>query len=127
MRNLKAYAAHVLNTLFGMYQQKFSDDWDKDLNFLLDEGTFVEGGPHTIKIAHNGKVYGIWVSNRWYSYGHIYTVSDEGDVFKQESISRQAQRRARIRTMIRLHEYNMENNMENNIASANKQFRVKHD
>ncbi|EKA4755327.1 hypothetical protein OLJ17_004796, partial [Salmonella enterica] len=44
---LKDYLCHIANTLTGMYQLPFSQEWDARLNELLDEGVLLFVGEYT--------------------------------------------------------------------------------
>lgn len=70
-----------------LFQKQYSKGWDEKLNELLDEYEIEPDGGHAVKI---GDVV-VWISNRWYSYGHAYR-------------SRIPERRPSIRTMIRLND-----------------------
>ena len=76
------YIAHALNTLFGMYQKKHNEEWDKKLNQLMEEewetaelGIHTDDVPsinpdfHTIAF---GKV-DVWVSSKWFCHGYRYS------------------------------------------------------
>ncbi|ENJ4887579.1 hypothetical protein AB1L39_002988 [Escherichia coli] len=94
------YLCHAVNTLFGFYQQPFLKEWDDMLNDILDKGLIMEVDELTIKFNYEGEIYLIWVGNRWYSYGHIYSI---GGKF----IKRNQEFRPRFRTMRRLHDLHM--------------------
>ncbi|CAI6187784.1 hypothetical protein I6N29_00390 [Escherichia coli] len=89
------YLCHAVNTLFGFYQQPFLKEWDEMLNDIIDKGLIVEIDDLTIKFNYEGKEYVIWVGNRWYAYGHIYSIGDK-------YIKRDQEFRPRFRTMRRL-------------------------
>lgn len=89
------YLCHAANTLFGMYQQPFLKEWDEMLNDIIDKGVIVGIDDLTIKFIYEGKEYEIWVGNRWYSYGHIYSIGGK-------YIKRDQEFRPRFRTMRRL-------------------------
>ena len=94
------YLCHAANTLFGFYQQPFLKEWDEMLNDIIDKGLIVEVGELTIKFNYEGKEYEIWVGNRWYSYGHIYSIGGK-------YIKRSQEFRPRFRTMRRLRDLHM--------------------
>ena len=81
------YFEWVYSTLCGMlHDEPYCKEWDSALSALLDKyGDDAVFSKHTAKIGGHE----IWVSNRFYSYGHIYRCEIE-------------QRRPSIRTMIRL-------------------------
>ncbi len=54
----------------------------------------------TIRFNYEGEEYLIWVDNRWYSYGHIYSIGGKFIKNSQEF-------RPRFRTMRRLHNLHM--------------------
>ncbi|MBV4829263.1 hypothetical protein I2941_03585 [Escherichia coli] len=89
------YLCHAVNTIFGFYQQPFLKEWDDMLNDILDKGLIMEVDELTIKFNYEGEIYLIWVGNRWYSYGHIYSIGDK-------YIKRSQEFRPRFRTMRRL-------------------------
>lgn len=66
------------------------------LNDILDKGLIMEVDELTIKINYEGEEYLIWVGNRWYAYGHIYSIGGK-------YIKRNQEFRPRFRTMRRLH------------------------
>ncbi|MCX8457452.1 hypothetical protein OTG61_02990 [Escherichia coli] len=94
------YLCHAANTIFGMYQQPFLKEWDDMLNDILDKGLIMDVDELTIKFNYEGEIYLIWVGNRWYSYGHIYSIGDK-------YIKRSHEFRPRFRTMRRLHDLHM--------------------
>lgn len=49
-----------------------------------------------IKFNYEGVDYLIWVGNRWYAYGYVYSIGDK-------YIKRDQEFRPRFRTMRRLH------------------------
>lgn len=94
------YLCHAFNTVFGFYQQPFLKEWDDMLNDILDRGLIMEVDELTIKFNYEGEIYLIWVGNRWYSYGHIYSIGDK-------YIKRSQEFRPRFRTMRRLQDLHM--------------------
>lgn len=60
----------------------------------------MEVGELSIKFNYEGEEYEIWVGNRWYSYGHIYSIGDKRIKLAHEF-------RPRFRTMRRLHDLHM--------------------
>ena len=90
---------HLFRTLFGGYQYPFSKQWDICLNNLLDTGTVVELRDHILDLKNDkGDVYSIWVSNKFYSYGHLYRKNGE-------SVSYHAMRRPSYKVQIKLSDY----------------------
>lgn len=75
LKKLKAivrdYSSHALNTIFEIYQEKYSEEWDATLNGLLDyaEVHGHDGFTGTVLTISGVK---IWTENRWYGFGHIY-------------------------------------------------------
>lgn len=68
MKTFKLYVEWAFSTLFGsLYQYSYCPIWDKKLNELIDAGDAKMG--HHVLIFDNIEV---WVSNRFYAYGHIY-------------------------------------------------------
>lgn len=85
MKTFKLYVGWAIGTFFGaLHQYPYCDIWDKKLNELIDAGN-AKMGYHTL-IFNNIEV---WVSNRFYSYGHIYRAGIKAH-------------RPSIKTMIRL-------------------------
>ena len=94
------YLCHAANTVFGMYQQPFLKEWDEMLNDIIDNGIIVDVDELTITFNYEGKEYEVWVGNRWYSYGHIYSIGGK-------QIKRSQEFRPRFRTMRRLRDLHM--------------------
>lgn len=94
---LKDYLQHIGNTMFSMYQEPFSHDWDICLTRLMDEGEVITATQHLLVFSLHGKSYGVWTCNRWYSYGHLYEVN-------AQYAPREFQFRPRFRTMRRLNQ-----------------------
>ena len=72
---IKNLLCHFANTLFGMYQRPYSEEWDKHLNEIMDGHKSVEAGRHTITFEYQNNIIEIWTSNRWYAFGHIHYVN----------------------------------------------------
>lgn len=70
------------------------------LNDIIDKGLIVEVSELTITFNYEDKEYEIWVGNRWYSYGHIYSIGGK-------YIKRSQEFRPRFRTMRRLRDLHM--------------------
>lgn len=86
---------HIANTIFGMYQRPFSRDWDSRLDDAITHGEVIRAGEHTLEIIHGDNLLSVWVSNRWYSFGHLWYANGKpvnGDI----------QFRLRFKTMRRL-------------------------
>lgn len=83
---------HVWLICFGglLFQQPYSEGWDKKLNQMMDENKTVEYGYLTVCIDG----IEVWVSNRWYSYAHPH-----GSKNKLPAV------RPSIKTMIRFSKY----------------------
>lgn len=86
------YLRHIGNTLFSMYQEPFNADWDAQLIKLMDEGKVISASRHCVTFSLHGQGYDVWVSNRWYSYGHLYEVNGQ-------CVPKRLQYRPRFRTM----------------------------
>ena len=43
---------HVFNTVLGLYGRKYSKEWDRILNNIIDEGVINEIGTCTLKIKY---------------------------------------------------------------------------
>ncbi|EOF6267714.1 hypothetical protein ACK1GW_004997, partial [Salmonella enterica] len=74
---LKNYLCHIANTLTGMYQLPFSQEWDARLNKLLDEGVLLSVGEYTATFSAGENTVEVWIANRWYSFGHLYCLDGE--------------------------------------------------
>ncbi|MGX5220265.1 hypothetical protein ACVTMO_16735 [Pseudomonas segetis] len=63
----------AVSTFFGLlHQKKYCREWDESLGVLLEKHwDTAQVGEHTAKI---GSVE-VWVSNKFYSFGHIYRTS----------------------------------------------------
>ncbi|ECI0119917.1 hypothetical protein XS87_04465 [Salmonella enterica subsp. enterica] len=93
---LKDYLCHIANTLTGMYQLPFSQEWDARLNKLLDEGVLLSVGEYTATFSADENTVEVWIANRWYSFGELYRLDGE-------YVSPSCQHRPRFRTMRRLY------------------------
>lgn len=71
-----------------LFQESYSEGWDKKLNELMDQDVEVRTSYHTVILDG----IEIWTSNRWYSYAHAY-----GKKFPKA--------RPSIKTMIRFSKY----------------------
>lgn len=93
---LMDYLCHIGNTLICAYQMPFSQEWDDQLNKLLDEGIllFVDRCTATFSIGEH--TVEIWIANRWYSFGGMYRLDERCK-------PRFTGYRPRFRTMRRLH------------------------
>ena len=84
--------AHIGNTVFFMYQHKYSKDWDVKLNHLIEQfGESAKAGKHVIELGE----WEVWIANKWYAYGNAYRKAGE-------SVDKTAQFRPSIFTMMRL-------------------------
>lgn len=90
---------HLLQLIFGMYNYPLSKQWDTRLDTLLETGTLVELRDHVIELKNDkGDVYSVWVSNKFYAYGHLYRKNGE-------YVSEQARRRPSYKTQVKLSNY----------------------
>lgn len=89
------YLCHIWNTLFGFYQEPFSELWDGLLNDIMDKGQVEKVNEYTVTFSYRGNLYTIWCGNKWYSYGHLY-------VYNGIYTRKQNQFRPRFRTMLKL-------------------------
>lgn len=80
-----------------MYQEPFNADWDAQLIKLMDEGKVISANRYRVTFSLHGQSYSVWVSNRWYSYGHLDEVNDQ-------CVPKCLQYRPRFRTMRRLNQ-----------------------
>ena len=62
------YIGHILNTVFGMYQEPFDKEWDSMLTMLLVFGTVVELDDYTVTFKYDDNHYNVWIGNKYYSY-----------------------------------------------------------
>lgn len=89
------YIKHLANLFFGMYQRKFSHEWDLKLVEILEFGSVLEAGEYTLTIQFQGDAIEIWCSNRWYAFGHAYRVNGS-------YVQRPCEFRPSIKTMVKL-------------------------
>lgn len=95
------YLCHAANTVFGWYHLPFSEEWDEMLDDMISRWSMIEVTDLTIKfIDYKGKTYEVWVGNRWYAYGNLYTINGRHIKWRQAF-------RPRFRTMRRLHNLHM--------------------
>ena len=94
---LAVYLAHIGNSIFGMYQQPYSAEWDSLLNSILDEGRIKEVRSYTITFDYQGNDIEVWCANKWYSFGHVHCVNGQ-------IVGRGREFRPGIKTMVRLWE-----------------------
>ena len=66
------YIGHILNTLFGMYQEPFDKEWDSMLTMLIVFGTVVALDDYTITFKYGDDHYNVWIGNKYYSYAWLY-------------------------------------------------------
>ncbi|EAA5549108.1 hypothetical protein LGA02_003862 [Salmonella enterica] len=93
---LMDYLCHIGNTLFCAYQLPFSQEWDDQLNKLLNEGVLLFANKHTATFSIGEHTVEIWIANRWYSFGEVHRLDGE---YPPSSLNC----RPRFRTMRRLH------------------------
>lgn len=93
--SLSVYLAHIGNSIFGMYQQPYSAEWDSLLNSILDEGRIKEVRSCAMTFEYQGNDIEVWCMNKWYSFGHVYSVNGQ-------SVGRGREFRPSIKTMVRL-------------------------
>lgn len=58
----------IFRPTYWVRNYRCSEEWDKELNSMLDKPVFEYTGSHTIKL--NGKM--VWISNYPYAYGSPY-------------------------------------------------------
>ncbi len=87
---------HCANTIFGMYQSPFCKMWDEALNKIMNECEVSEFDEHTITFGTKRGQICVWCSNKWYAFGHVYSVNDK-------HVGSENDRRPRFSTMQRLH------------------------
>lgn len=79
IKTMMMYLLFGIRLVFNHFNRKYSEKWDKDLNFLLDNGKLVSVQPHHVTFKL-GKVYHtVWTSQDhrwdWFSYGQHYSVT----------------------------------------------------
>ena len=101
------YIGHALRTVFQLYQSPYSKEWDTLLNELLDA---LEKGKasgemhhHCLRFSFEKEAYDVWVANRWYAYGNLYT-EQKANVRLSVDIPDECQYRPKFSTMIRLND-----------------------
>lgn len=93
---LSTIVCHIGNTMFGMYQRKFSSAWDFQLSNLIDNAEIINADEHTITFKSGEDEISVWCENRCYAFGHIWMVNNL-------LAPKEKQFRPRIRTMERLY------------------------
>lgn len=88
---------HIVNTLVGMYQEPFSQEWDDELNSIMSNGVVENTTRLTVDFRYENDIITVWTGNRWYSFGHLHRVN--GNFVEDEF-----RFRPRFKTMVRLHE-----------------------
>lgn len=113
MAKLMMYLFFGIRRVFNHFNRAYGEKWDKDLNFLLDNGKVVSVQKHHVTFKL-GKVYHtIWTSQDhrqdWFSYGQHYSVTkgytgpDEEAYYQCDGYVRsEDQRRPSFKTMLRL-------------------------
>jgi len=86
---------HVGNTIFGMYQHPFCQLWDDSLNKIINECEVVELSEYTMTFGTTSGQICVWCANRWYAFGHVYSVNDK-------CVGSENERRPRFSTMQKL-------------------------
>lgn len=101
---IREWFGHFCRSVFRMYLYPYSGAWDSELNRMLDKGTVVEAGTHTLTLHYEGMYYVVWTSNRWYAFGHLYQTGTQSDYerYRCAEVPRTDWRRPRFRTMQRL-------------------------
>lgn len=89
------YLGHVDRTIFGFYQRPFCSQWDEVLKELIEKGEVISLGSYTMSFLLRDKKYEVWVENRWYCYGSLYTLDGR-------NIGNSSERRPRFSTMKKL-------------------------
>lgn len=100
--NIKMLINHCLIglTFNYLYEYKFDKDWDRKLRRMLEggitlTGNLVFGEYVTAKATLNGTEYVIWIGNRQYAYGHVWSISNK-------HLDRKLRYRPSIWTMMKL-------------------------
>lgn len=101
MKIIFKYLCHFVNTVLGMYQRNYSEDWDKELNNLLDSfeeaklNLYVtDSSFYTIELSKEGVVTPVWVANKYYCYSHKY--------IEDNYLNKENEFRPKFKTMLRL-------------------------
>lgn len=68
--------SHALHYVFSFYEYPYSKDWDETLNKLMTKGEITELTERTITFFVGCDSYKVWISNRHYSFGHIWAIND---------------------------------------------------
>lgn len=92
---MSEYIKHIANTIFGMYQVPYSEEWDRELNDIMDSGRVIETSDCTITYLYKGNAMSIWTANRWYAFGHLERVNDS-------CVGKKFQKRPKFKTMLKL-------------------------
>lgn len=102
MKTIFSYLCHFGNTIFFMYQRKYSKDWDIELNRVLDnlqdaEVVYNELSKDylTLTLNKNKENYTVWIGNKYYSFAYLWAKPDKWT-------SDQEQFRPKFSTMLRL-------------------------
>ncbi|MDE9551337.1 hypothetical protein [Xenorhabdus bovienii] len=82
------------NKTFFLYQHKYLAEWDKKLNYLLDNCKFIKFDKHVVTFVDGDNEYRVWTSNRFYSFAHLYELN---------GVTQTLQYRPSWRTMMRLY------------------------
>ena len=85
------YIGHMLNTVFGMYQEPFDKEWDSMLTMLLVFGTVVALDDYVVTFKYDDNHYTVWIGNKYYSYAWLHM-----------SASGKKYTRPKFKTMLRL-------------------------
>ncbi len=89
------YMGHILNTVFGMYQQPFDKEWDSMLNMLIVFGTVVALNDYTVTFKYDDNHYTVWIGNKYYSYAWLRSYN-----YEYEPVQKGL--RPKFKTMLRL-------------------------
>lgn len=92
---MSEFIKHIANTVFGMYQEPFSEKWDLELNEIMDTGRVIQTSDCTITYMHKGNAITVWAANKWYSFGHLVRVNGK-------EVGKKFQSRPRFKTMLKL-------------------------
>ncbi|MDC9590883.1 hypothetical protein PSI23_16740 [Xenorhabdus sp. XENO-10] len=65
----------LMNKVFFMYQRKYLAEWDKKLNYLLDNCKVREFDSHAVTFVDGNNKYRVWTNNRFYAFGYLYELN----------------------------------------------------
>lgn len=83
------------------FNYKYSAEWDKKLNKLIDDGEITYQDDYMINFRLGRVEYSVWIGNRWYAYAtNKYQMKVEDKKWTEVRESRPS-----IKTMIKLYNF----------------------